>query len=535
MDPIESKVLLNSEQAEKNFLLMTQLCSDLEQELLKATSEGKDKYVARHKERGKLLARERVDLLLDRGSPFLELMPLAGWGQEGMTLGGSCVVGLGVVSGVLCLVNANVPTEKGGALNEISVLKTQRMDEIAAANNLPVIYLSESAGGDLSQQAKVFNYGGKVFKELSRRSRAGIPSITVVFGSSTAGGAYIPGMSDYVIMVDKNAKTYLAGPPLVKMALGEDVDDETLGGARMHATKSGLADYLAETEQQGLAIAREIVAQFSAFKISKQHVEIEPPLYSSEELLKIISPDPKVPFDAREVIARLVDGSKFFEFKPLFGETLVTGFARIGGTEVGILANNGVIFSDAANKGAHFIQLCQKQNRPLLFLQNVTGFMVGKDAETSGIIKNGAKLVNAVANTDVPCVTIMMGSSYGAGNYGMCGRAYDPRFLFSWPNAKLAVMGGEQLAGVMEIIQTQKAEETGPSSGGSLDKGKMALIKEGLKKKIAEESSAYYSSSRMWDDGIIDPRQTRDILTFCFAAITQEKKLQSGEWGVFRM
>jgi acetyl-CoA carboxylase carboxyltransferase component len=535
MEVFQSTIDLSSQKALLNRKRMEQLCLTLEQELGKSVEEGPEKYVTRHKSRGKNLARERINLLLDEGSPYLELMPLAGFGQEDMTLGGSIIVAMGFVRGVLCLVNANIPTQKGGALNEISVQKSKRMDEIALQNKLPVIYLNESAGADLSQQAKIFNHGGRAFREITRRSKEGIPSITVVFGSSTAGGAYIPGMSDYVIMVKGEAKTYLAGPPLVKMALGEETDDENLGGAAMHARKSGLADFLADSEEQALAFAREVVAQFAHVAGGESPRCFSEPVYSSEDLLGIIPEDVKTPYDAREIIARIVDGSAFFEFKPLYGETLVTAFATIQGFPVGILANNGVLFSDSANKGAHFIQLCQKQNRPLLFLQNITGFMVGKDAEHSGIIKHGAKLINAVANTTLPKMTVLIGSSYGAGNYGMCGRAYDPNYLFSWPNSQLAVMGAEQLAGVMEIIVEQKNKNEGLSLKGFIDKGKMKIAREVMKKKIDEESSPYYGTSRIWDDGIIDPRQTRHILGLCLYSINQSKKFNAGEWGVYRM
>ena len=535
MEIYQSAIDLSSQKSLLNRKRMEQICSELRGELQKASEEGPEKYVTRHKTRGKNLARERINLLLDEGSPYLELMPLAGIGQEDMTLGGSIVVAMGFVSGVLCLVNANIPTKKGGALNEISVQKSRRMDEISLQNKLPVIYLNESAGADLSQQAKIFNHGGRAFREITRRSKEGIPSITVVFGSSTAGGAYIPGMSDYVIMVKGEAKTYLAGPPLVKMALGEEIDDENLGGAKMHATKSGLADFLADNEEQAIAYARQVVSQFQNLKLVGPERNFTEPHYSAEDLLSIIPEDVKTPYDAREIIARLVDGSSFFEFKPLYGETLVTAFATIQGFPVGILANNGVLFSDSANKGAHFIQLCQKQNRPLLFLQNITGFMVGKDAEHSGIIKHGAKLINAVSNTTLPKMTILIGSSYGAGNYGMCGRAYDPNYLFTWPNSQLAVMGAEQLAGVMEIIAEQKSKGDGISIKGLLDKGKMKVAKEMMKKKIEDESSPYYGTSRIWDDGIIDPRQTRDILGLCLYSINQAKNVVSGEWGVYRM
>ncbi|MBT3982725.1 MAG: acyl-CoA carboxylase subunit beta [Bacteriovoracaceae bacterium] len=534
MKVIESQFNLSAPSTVENYQKMMALCDQLAGELEKSRYEGPEKYVTRHRDRGKLLARQRVQLLLDRGSPFLELMPLAGWGRDDVSVGGSLVIGMGMVKGVLCMVNANIPTVKGGALNEVSVQKSRRMDEIALENRIPVIYLTESAGADLNHQAQIFNYGGRAFREITRRSKKGIPSITIVFGSSTAGGAYIPGMSDYVVMVKEQAKTYLAGPPLVKMALGEDVDDETLGGASMHAKTSGLADYIADDEKHALCIARDIVSNLN-LKISRNTHEFEEPRYPAEDLLSIVSSDVKIPFDPREVIARLVDDSKFSEFKPLYGETLITGFAKIYGHQVGILTNSGVIFSESSNKAAHFIQLCNKQGTPLLFLQNITGFMVGKDAESGGIIKNGAKLINAVSNAEVPAITILMGSSYGAGNYGMCGRAYDPRFLFSWPNSKLAVMGAEQLTGVMEIIQEQKSKGQGVSVKGLLDKGKMKLIKEGLRKKIEQESSAYYGSSRVWDDGIIDPRDTRKVLSLCLTAINQIPQTHEGEWGVFRM
>jgi acetyl-CoA carboxylase carboxyltransferase component len=524
----------NSARQKENFEVMQRLCQELKDNLKLASSQGQEKYLARHRERGKLLARDRVELLLDRDAPFLELMPLAGWEQEDMTLGGSIIAGLGVINGVLCLINANVPTEKGGALNEMSLLKSSRLDQIALENKLPMIYLTESAGADLPQQAKIFNYGGRAFREITRRSSEGIPSISVVFGSSTAGGAYIPGMSDYVIMVKGQAKTYLAGPPLVKMAINEDADDESLGGAMMHSRRSGLCDFLAENENDAIAQARKIVASFNWPKPQVAE-EVAPPLYAAEELLDIVSADIKKPYDVREVIARLVDGSRFFEFKPLFGETLVTGWASLCGFPIGILANNGALFSDSANKGAHFIQLCNQRNIPLLFLQNITGFMVGKKAEEEGIIKNGAKLINAVSNSKVPALTVMIGASYGAGNYGMGGRAYAPRFLFAWPNAKLAVMGEEQLVGVMEIIQKEKMKKTGLMPGALMDMAKMKIAKDVLRKRIASESSAYYSTSRTWDDGIIDPRETRAVLGLCLAAINQGSVESSPAFGVFRM
>ena len=522
--------------SEENQRQMGVLCFELRERLLESAAQGDEKYVTRHQGRGKLLARDRVELLLDQDSAFLELMPLAGWGQDDMTLGGSIVGGLGFISGTLCVINANVPTLKGGALNEISLMKASRLDEIALENELPMIYLTESAGADLTQQAKIFNYGGKAFREITRRSARGIPSISVVFGSSTAGGAYVPGMCDYTIMVKNQAKTYLAGPPLVKMAINEESDDETLGGADMHSRKSGLCDFLAENESQAILRARQVAASWAWPKVAIP--QFEEPLFSSEDLLKIASADVRKPFDAREVIARLVDGSRFLEFKPLYGDTLVCGWAKVQGQEIGILANNGVLFSPAANKGAQFIQLCNQRKTPILFLQNITGFMVGKKAEEEGIIKNGAKLINAVSNSAVPAITIIIGASYGAGNYGMCGRAYSPRFLFSWPNAKLAVMGEEQLVGVMEIIQQEKSKKTGLSVGKLFDGAKMGIAKEMLRKRISEESGPYYSTSRIWDDGIIDPRETRTVLSLCLAAIRQGALGGAGEgsdFGVFRM
>jgi len=538
MRPLKSLIDLNSTSLLTNYQQMQDLCNELRTKLDLSLSEGSDKYIERNKKRGKLLARERVELLLDEDAPFLELMPLAGIDQEIMTLGASIVAGIGLVSGVECLISANVQTIKGGAINAMSVKKASRLDEVAFENNLPIIYLTESGGADLPQQAEIFNYGGKAFREITRRSKLGIPSICGVFGSSTAGGAYIPGMSDYVVMVKNQAKTYLAGPPLVKMAINEIIDDETLGGASMHSKESGLSDYLAEDEVDCIRIIREIVANLNLNKetIFEKIEEIKDPIYDKEELLKVVSADVRVPFDSKEVIMRIVDGSVFSEFKPLYGPTLICGYAKIFGQTVGILANNGVLFSDSANKGAHFIQLCNKRSIPLIFLQNITGFMVGKDAEEGGIIKNGAKLINAVANSTVPAITIIMGGSYGAGNYGMCGRAYAPRFLFSYPNAKIAVMGSDQLAGVMEIIQEEKAKKDKSMLAKKIfDKAKGKVIKEALKKKIDEESSAYYGTSRLWDDGVIDPRDTRTILGICLSSIYNNEIKGADSFGVFRM
>lgn len=533
MAVIETSLKTDGENFKTKFEDMRQLIDDLNEKLDRAREEGPEKYTKKHKASGKLLARERVKALLDEGTEFLELMPLAGIDQDDMTLGGSIVGGIGMVSGRPCIINANVPTIKGGALNYVGVLKSQRLDTIARENQLPTIYLCESAGAHLPQQALVYNQGGVTFREISRRSKMGIPSVTIVFGSSTAGGAYIPGMSDYIIMVKKQAKVFLAGPPLVKMAINEESDEETLGGAEMHSRVSGVSDYLAKDEDEAIGKAREIMSHLNFPELKEN--SFNEPKYSPEEILGIISPDVSKPFNPREVIARLVDDSEFSEFKPEYGPTLVCGYARIHGYTVGILANQGILVSEAANKGAQFIQLCNQDNRPLLFLQNITGFMVGKKVEQEGIIKHGAKMINAVSNSEVPAITIMMGASYGAGNYAMCGRAYEPRFLFSWPNSKMAVMGPEQLAGVMEIIKRQAAEK----AGVEVDEDQIAKIKKATIDQIETESSAYYATSRVWDDGIIDPRDTRRVLGTCLKTIhwnTEKKEGRaSGGYGTFRM
>jgi acetyl-CoA carboxylase carboxyltransferase component len=400
---------------------------------------------------------------------------------------------------------------------------------VVAINHLPSITLVESAGADLPVQHKIFVPGGAGFKEITRRSKARIPSISVVFGNSTAGGAYLPGMSDYVVMVKKQAQVFLGGPPLVKMATGEIVDEESLGGAEMHSKISGLSDYLAEDELDGLRIAREIVSHLEP-KSAPRRAPVQNPIYPADELLGIASADIRVPFDVHEVIARIADGSKFEEFKANYGTTLVTGWARIHGLMVGLLGNNGVLISEAANKGAQFIQLCNQQNIPLLFLQNITGFMVGRAYEEQGIIRNGAKLINAVSNSTVPAITIMIGGSYGAGNYAMSGRAYDPRFVFTWPNHRIAVMGGQQLAGVMDIIKREAAAR----AGVPIDEEKQTMAKKMLEEQIEKESDPYFATARLWDDGIIDPRETRTILAIALMAAHQRPFKGTMEWGVFR-
>jgi len=509
---------------------MTREIERLRAELKRSTEGGGAKYVERHKAKGKLLPRERVEALLDEGSYFLEIAPLAGIGMDGEVPGAGIIGGIGLVEGCECLIVANEATAKGGATGEPGGLKNARLADIARENRLPTILLVEAAGADLPQQAKVFVPGGRGFREITRRSKLRIPTISVVFGPSTAGGAYLPGMSDYVVMVRKRASVYLAGPPLVKMATGETADEESLGGAEMHSRVSGLSDYLAESELDGLRIAREIVSHFNLSKPAIELAPVEEPLYDADELLGIASADPRVPFDAREIIARIVDGSRFSEFKASYGTTLITGFAHVHGFPVGILANNGVLMSESAAKGAQFIALANQQNIPLVFLQNITGFMVGRAYEEQGIIRNGAKLINAVSNSTVPAITIMIGGSYGAGNYAMCGRAYDPRFLFTWPNHRIAVMGPQQLAGVMDIVKRDAAAR----QGIPVDEAQLAAQKKALEDQITRESDPYFATARLWDDGIIDPRDTRTVLAISLSAALNRPVEGTTEWGVFR-
>jgi acetyl-CoA carboxylase carboxyltransferase component len=499
--------------------------------LAAARAGGGEKYTARHLAKGKLLPRQRIELLLDRDSHFLELCPLAGYEISGHTPGAAVIGGVGVVSGVECLITGNDSTVKGGAVSEYGVVKSHRLAEIAEDNRLPSLSLTESAGADLPNQHKIFVPGGRTFRDLTRRSVERVPTICLVFGSSTAGGAYIPGMSDYAVMVRQRAQVYLAGPPLVKMAIGEETDHEELGGADMHSRLSGVSDYLAGDELDAIRLGREIVAHLSWRKAGPPpRRPVEPPRHDPEELLGIASADVRIPFDAREVIARVVDGSRFSEFKPLYGATLVCGWAHVHGYPVGILANNGVLLSESAQKGAQFIQLCNQIDAPLLFLQNITGFMVGRRVEQEGIIKHGAKLINAVANSTVPAITIMTGASYGAGNYAMCGRAYRPRFLFTWPNHRIAVMGAVQLGGVLEIIQRQAAA----AKGEAVDEQRLAFGRAMLEGTIEKESDPFFASARVWDDGIIDPRDTRQVVAIALSAVHSAPVRGTTSWGVFR-
>jgi acetyl-CoA carboxylase carboxyltransferase component len=528
---IKSKLDRSSDTYKENYDKNLASIEKLDKALAEARAGGGEKYVTRHLKAGKLLPRQRLELILDRDSHFLELCALAGYDVPGHKPGASMIGGIGVVSGVECLISSSEATVKGGAINEFGVKKTHRLSEIAETNRIPTISMIESAGADLPNQHKIFVPGGRGFHDLTHRSEMRIPSICLVFGSSTAGGAYIPGMSDYVVMVKEQAQVYLAGPPLVKMATGEETTHEELGGAEMHSRMSGVSDYMAVDEIDAIRLGREIVAHLNWRKRGPTPARpVEPPAYDPDELLGIASHDIKVPFDQREVIARIVDGSRFSEFKPLYGPTLICGWAHIHGYPVGILANNGILFSESSCKGAQFIQLCNQIDVPLLFLQNITGFIVGRQYEQEGIIKNGAKLINAVTNSTVPAITIMTGASYGAGNYGMCGQAYDPRFLFTWPNHRIAVMGPKQLGGVLEIIQRQAAAK----KGIPVDEQRIAVGKAMLEAQIEKESSPFFATAHVWDDGIIDQRDTREAVAIALSATHCGRIEGTTSWGVFR-
>ncbi len=506
--------------------------AEIDTEFGKAIGGGGPKYVERHHKRGKLLPRERIELLVDPDSPFLELCPLAAWGSD-FQVGASTIVGIGVVSGVECLIAASDPTVRGGTSNPWTLRKTLRGNEIAKINRLPVISLVESGGADLPTQKEVFVPGGAMFRDLTQLSAAGIPTIALIFGNSTAGGAYVPGMSDHVVMIKERSKVFLAGPPLVKMATGEISDDESLGGAEMHARKSGLADYFAQDERDAIRIGRQIVSRLNWHKRGLEpRAEVIEPLEDPEELLGIVPADLKIPFDPREVIARIVDGSDFDEFKPLYGSSLVTGWAELHGYPIGILANaRGVLFSEESQKATQFIQLANRANTPLLFLHNTTGYMVGKEYEERGMIKHGAMMINAVSNSKVPHLSVLMGASYGAGHYGMCGRAFNPRFVFAWPSAKSAVMGGAQLAGVISIVSRAAAESRGQVFDEEADAGMRAAIEN----QIEAESLPMFMSGRLYDDGVIDPRDTRTVLGMCLSAIANSPIEGAEQFGVFRM
>jgi acyl-CoA carboxylase subunit beta len=531
MTILRSTLDSSSEDAQAARKAMLEALDQIATESARAVAGGGEKATARHHARGKLTARERIELLLDRDAPFLELAALAGYGSD-FAVGGSVVAGIGVVSGVECLLIANDPTVKGGASNPWSLRKTLRMHEIALANRLPVISLVESGGADLPTQKEVFIPGGAVFRNLTRLSAKGIPTVALVFGNSTAGGAYLPGMSDYVVMIDKRSKVFLAGPPLVKAATGEESDDESLGGAEMHARVSGLADFLAADEPDAIRIGRRIVRRLNWQKKGARPAEARPPRYAADDLLAIVPPGLKAPFDPREVIARIVDDSDFDEVKPLYGSSLVTGWAQLHGYPIGVLANaQGVLFSEESQKAAQFIQLANRSDTPLLFLHNTTGYMVGKEYEQNGIIKHGSMMINAVSNSTVPHLSVLLGNSYGAGHYGMCGRAYDPRFVFAWPSARSAVMGAQQLADVTYMVSKASAL----AQNKPFDEDGAQVVKQMIEQQIEAEAMPMVLSGLVYDDGIIDPRDTRDVLGVALSAIHTAPVEGTGTFGVFRM
>ncbi|XP_062132766.1 probable methylcrotonoyl-CoA carboxylase beta chain, mitochondrial [Drosophila sulfurigaster albostrigata] len=550
---LTSEVDKQSAEFKDNASEMSKLVSQLRNVTSQVLSGGGDKANERHTSRGKLLARERINLLLDKGSPFLELSTLAGhelYGDEVVNSGG-IVTGVGRVCGTECVVVANDATVKGGSYYPITVKKHLRAQEIAQENRLPCIYLVDSGGANLPRQAEVFPdklHFGRIFYNQANMSAQGIPQIAVVMGSCTAGGAYVPAMADESIIVKRQGTIFLAGPPLVKAATGEEVSAEDLGGADLHCKTSGVTDHYALDDEHALYLARQVVSNLNLpatnnyndqlLQSSQQNFRIatssesavEEPVYDPRELYGIVGPNLTKSFDVREVIARIVDGSRFTEFKKLYGETLVCGFAKLYGRTVGIVGNNGVLFSESALKGAHFIQLCAQRKIPLVFLQNITGFMVGRDAEANGIAKNGAKMVTAVACANVPKFTVIIGGSYGAGNYGMCGRAYSPRFLYMWPNSRISVMGGTQAANVLAQI----TEDQRKRAGKEFTEAEAQKIKTPIVEMFEKEGSPYYSTARLWDDGIIDPANTRQVLGLSLKAALNNAGHDT-KFGVFRM
>ncbi|KAH8285588.1 hypothetical protein KR054_011345 [Drosophila jambulina] len=549
---LPSEVDKQSAEYKENAIEMGKLVEKLRSHTSKVLTGGGQKAIERHTSRGKLLARDRINLLLDRGSSFLELSALAGhelYGEEVVNSGG-IVTGVGRVCGTDCVVVANDATVKGGSYYPITVKKHLRAQEIAIENRLPCIYLVDSGGANLPRQAEVFPdklHFGRIFYNQANMSAQGIPQIAVVMGSCTAGGAYVPAMADESVIVKKQGTIFLAGPPLVKAATGEEVSAEDLGGADLHCKTSGVTDHYAVDDEHALYLARQIVSNLNLpgtnsyndqlvhssqlnFRDANPQMTVEEPRYDPRELYGIVGPNLTKSFDVREVIARIVDGSRFTEFKKLYGETLVCGFAKLYGHTVGIVGNNGVLFSESALKGAHFIQLCAQRKIPLVFLQNITGFMVGRDAEANGIAKNGAKMVTAVACANVPKFTVIIGGSYGAGNYGMCGRAYSPRFLYMWPNSRISVMGGVQAANVLaQITQDQRKR-----AGKEFSEEEAQKLKAPIVEMFEAEGSPYYSTARLWDDGIIDPANTRQVLGLSLKAALNNAG-QDTKFGVFRM
>ncbi|WP_086933375.1 carboxyl transferase domain-containing protein [Agarilytica rhodophyticola] len=535
MTIIKSKLNIKSQDFLANSEKMMSLVEDLKQKVKSILEGGGAAYQERHKARGKLLPRERIDALLDSASPFLEIGQMAAYKvYEDNVPAAGIIAGIGSVAGQECMIVANDATVKGGSYFPLTVKKHLRAQAIAEQNNLPCIYLVDSGGANLPQQDEVFpdrEHFGRIFFNQANMSAKNIPQIAVVMGSCTAGGAYVPAMADESIIVKNQGTIFLAGPPLVKAATGEDVSAEELGGADVHCRDSGVADHYAQNDHHALKLARRSISRLN--RIKPTDIEIkksEPPLYDVNEIYGVIPTDSRKPFDVREIIARVVDGSAFDEFKSLYGTTLVCGFARVNGYPVGIIANNGILFSESAQKGAHFVELCCQRKIPLVFLQNITGFMVGKQYESQGIAKHGAKLVTAVACAQVPKITFIIGGSFGAGNYGMCGRAYDPRFLFMWPNARISVMGGEQAASVLEQVKRAQSEKRGLE----WNTDNAEEFKDKIIQRYDEQGHPYYASARLWDDGIIDPAQTRRVLAMCLSA-SLNQEIPETRFGVFRM
>ncbi|MBO9724278.1 MAG: methylcrotonoyl-CoA carboxylase [Novosphingobium sp.] len=528
---LQTSLNLDSSEAQARDRHNRALVAELHAKVATAALGGNAKSRERHVARGKLLPRERVERLLDPGSPLLELGQLAAEGlYEDEIPGAGLITAIGTVSGRQCMIVCNDATVKGGTYYPITVKKHVRAQEIAQENNLPCIYLVDSGGANLPHQAEVFpdrDHFGRIFFNQAQMSSKGIPQVACVMGSCTAGGAYVPAMSDESVIVKEQGTIFLAGPPLVQAATGEVISAEDLGGGDLHSRKSGVTDHLADNDEHALTIVRDIVSHLGPLHHHDQPLRApRPPKYDPEELYAIVPEDVRAPYDVHEVIARIVDGSEFHEFKALYGSTLVCGFAHIHGQPVAILANNGVLFSESAQKGAHFIELACQRRIPLLFLQNISGFMVGGKYEAEGIAKHGAKLVTAVATATVPKITVLIGGSFGAGNYGMCGRAYDPRFLFTWPNARISVMGGEQAASVLATVHRDAAKWSPEET---------EAFKAPIRQKYEDEGNPYYATARMWDDGVIDPAQTRDVLGLALAACLEAPIPEAPRFGVFRM
>lgn len=538
MGVIKSKINVNSDEYKKNYEKMASLVEELKSEMKRAREERSEKATQRLAEQNKLPVWKRLELLLDRNTPFLEIGGLAAKGfYDGNVHGAGSVAGIGVIHGKEVLVHANDPTIKGGTVYPLGVKKTLRCQTIAMENRLPLIYLIDSGGAFLPLQSEVFpdeDDGGRIFYNQALMSKMGIPQISAVMGLCTAGGAYIPAMSDEVIHVNKTGAIFLGGPPLVKAATGEEVTADELGGADVHCRESGVSDYFAENDPHAIAMVRESVKHMPRNEKSRLPMERpRPPLYDSKEIYGIVSRELKIPYDVRELIARLVDGSEFLEFKQRYGSTLVCGFAHIHGYPVGILGNNGILFSESALKATQFIQLCDRRKIPLVFLQNINGYIIGKAYEAGGITKDGHKMVNAVATASVPKFTVMVGASFGAGNYGMCGRAYSPRFLWNWPNTEIGVMGGEQASDVLVSVKNDQLARAGESP---LTEEQVQAIKVPVQAAARKEGDAYYSTANLWDDGLIDPADTRDVLGLSIsAALNAPLRDDEIGFGIFRM